>query len=292
MRLSPSSIAFEGFRIIRDRPWLILAWTGFYLASLLGMILILLLPNLGNLAAVEATGIQRDYGEIVARFGPSALVIVPLAMIMLIMLVTAVYRTVLTPGDKSPAHLKVGPDELRMFLVSLLVILIFALASGLYGATVIMLANASGNLHSLVTVLGSIGGGVLLGWLAVRLALAGVMTFAEHHFRLGAAWRLTKGQFWRLLLMLGLTFLFAILVVAFALGFSLALATLTGGFELLGELVNPDMTNLTPGLAVAILGQLLLQLAMSTLVIVLVFVIFYAPPAAAYRQLKASPVEP
>ncbi|MDP1736376.1 MAG: hypothetical protein Q8L23_02935 [Caulobacter sp.] len=292
MRLYPSSIAFEGFRIIRDRPGLILSWTGFYLASLLGMILILLLPNLGNLAAVEATGIQRDYGEIVARFGPSALLVVPLAMIMLIMLVTAVYRTVLTPEDRSPAHLKVGPDELRMFLVSMLVILIFALASGLYGATVILLANASGNLHSVVTVLGSIGGVVLLGWLAVRLALAGVMTFAEHHFRLGAAWRLTKGQFWRLLLTLGLTFLFAALVVVFAGVFSLVLATLTGGFEMMGALVNPDMTNLTPALAAAILGQLLLQLALQTLLIVLVFVIFYAPPAAAYRQLKTPPVAP
>ncbi len=292
MKLSPPSIAFEGFRIIRDRPGLVLAWTGFYLASLLGMILILLLPNLGNLAAVEATGAQRDYGEIVARFGLPALLVVPLAMIMLIMLVTAVYRTVLTPEDKSIAHLKIGADELRMFLVSLLVIVIFALASGVYGAVVITLANASGGLHGVVTVLGSIGGAFLLGWLAVRLALAGVMTFAEHHFRLGAAWRLTQGQFWRLLLSLGLTFLFAILVVAFALGVSLALATLTGGFELLGELVNPDMTDLTPGLALAILGQLLLQLAMSTLLIVLVFVIVYAPPAAAYRRLKATPEAP
>lgn len=292
MSLSPPAIAFEGFRIIRDRPGLVLAWTGFYLASLLGMILILLLPNLGNLVAVEATGAQRDYGEIVARFGPSALVVVPLAMVMLIMLVTAVYRTVLTPGDRRFAHLKIGADEVRMFLVSLLVIFIFALASGIYGAAVVLLANASGALHGVVTVLGSVGGVALLGWLAVRLALAGVMTFAEHHFRLGAAWRLTKGQFWRLLLTLVLTFCYAILVVVLAGVFSFGLAMLTGGFQLMGALVDPDLTNLTPGLALAVLGQLLLQLALQTLLIVLVFVIFYAPPAAAYRQLKASPKGP
>ena len=176
MKLSPSDTAFEGFRIIRDRPGLILAWTGFYLLSLLAMILILLVPNFGTLAAVEATGVQRGYSEILARYGPSALLVAVLAMAMLITLVTAIYRTVLNPEDKGFAHLKVGADELRMFLVSLLVIFIFAIASGLYGAVVVIAANASGGLHGLVTKVGSLGGVILLGWLAVRLSLAGVMT--------------------------------------------------------------------------------------------------------------------
>lgn len=287
MKLSPIDTAFEGFRIIRDRPGLILAWTGFYLLSLLAMIVILLAPNLGNLAAVEVTGVRRDFGELLARFGPALLVALLVALIMPIMLVTAIYRTVLNPEDRGFAHLKISADELRMFLVSLLVIFIFAIASGLYGAAVILLANASGDLQGVVTKVGSLGGAVLLAWLAVRLALAGVMTFAEHHFRLGAAWRLTKGQFWRLLLSLGLTILFAVLVVIAALTLSLVVAKVTGGLSLLGELASPDMTNLTPGLALAILGELLLQMGLQTLLIVLVFVIFYAPPAAAYRRLKA-----
>lgn len=287
MILSPSDTAFEGFRIIRERPGLVLAWTGFYLLCLLAMILILLVPNLGNLATVEATGVQRDYGQLLARFGAPILVIIPLAMAMLIMLVTAVYRTVLTPEDKGFAHLKIGADELRMFLISLMVIAIFALASGVYGAVVVVVANRAGALHGLVTFVGSIGGVVLLGWLAVRLALAGVMTFAEHHFRLGAAWRLTVGQFWRLLLTLGLTILYAILVVIMALTLSLVLAKVTGGFSLMGELASPDLTNLTPALALRGLGELLLQLALQALLIVMVFVIFYAPSAAAYRRLKA-----
>lgn len=287
MKLSPIDTAFEGFRIIRDRPGLILAWTGFYLLSLLAMIVILLAPNLGNLATVEVTGVRRDFGELLARFGPALLVALLVALIMPIMLVTAIYRTVLSPEDKGFAHLKISADELRMFLVSLLVIFIFAIASGLYGAVVVLLANASGELRGVVTKVGSLGGAVLLGWLAVRLSLAGVMTFAEHHFRLGAAWRLTRDQFWRLLLSLALTILYAVLVVIVALTLSLVVAQVTGGLSLMGELASPDMTNLTPGLALAILGELLLQMALQTLLIVLVFVIFYAPPAAAYRRLKA-----
>ena len=288
MIISPTDTAFEGFRIIRDRPGLILAWTGFYLLSLLAMIVVLLVPNIGNLAAVESTGVQRDFGELVARFGVSMFIAFPLAVIMPIMLVTAIYRTVLTPEDKGFAHLKISADELRMFLVSLLVILIFALASGIYGALVVIVANNSGGLHGAVTWVGSIGGAVLLAWLAVRLALASVMTFAEHHFRLGAAWRLTQGQFWRLLLTLALTILYAILVVAAALTLSIILAKLTGGFSLMGALAGPDLTHLTPALALGLLGELLLQMALQTLLIVLVFVIFYAPPAAAYRRLKAT----
>jgi len=285
--ISPTDTAFEGFRIIRDRPGLILAWTGFYLLSLLAMIIVLLVPNFGSLAAVEATGVQRDFGELAARFGVSIYIAFPLAVIMPIMLVTAIYRTVLNPEDKGFAHLKISADELRMFLVSLLVIFIFAMASGIYGALVVVVANNSGGLHRAVTVVGSLGGVVLLGWLAVRLALAGVMTFAEHHFRLWAAWRLTQGQFWRLLLTLGLTILYAVGVVILALLFSLLLAKLTGGFTMMGRLASPDLSHLTPALALGLLGELLLQMALNTLLVVLVFVIFYAPPAAAYRRLKA-----
>ena len=287
MIISPVDTAFEGFRIIRDRPGLILAWTAFYLLSLLAMIVILLAPNVGTLAAVEATGVQRDFSELFARFGVSMFFAFPLAIIMPIMLVTAIYRTVLNPEDKGFAHLKISADELRMFLISLLVIFIFALASGIYGALVVVISNMSGGLQGLVTKVGAAGGVILLGWLAVRLALAGVMTFAEHHFRLGAAWRLTQGQFWRLLLTLGLTILFAVLVVIAALTLSLVRAQLTGGFHLMGQLASPNLTNLTPAFALAVLGQLLLQMAVQTLLIVLVFVIFDAPPAAAYRRLKA-----
>ncbi len=286
MNISPTNTAFEGFRIIRARPGLVLAWTGFYLLALLAMILILLVPNLGNLAAVEATGAQRDFSELLARFGPPILIIFPMAVVMQIMLVTAVYRTVLTPEDKGFAHLKISADELRMFLVSLLVIFIFAMASGIYGAIVVVAANAAGGLHGVVTFVGSIGGVALLGWLAVRLALAGVMTFAEHHFRLVEAWRLTRGQFWRLLLTLGLTILYAILMVISALTLGLILARLTGGLSLMGALASPDLTNITPVLAVRLLAELLLQMAVQALLIVLIFVIFYAPPAAAYRRLK------
>lgn len=291
--VKPVDASFEGFRIIRDKPGLILAWTAFYLLSLLAMILILLLPNLGTLAAAEVGGAARDFDQLLARFGLPILIVFPLAMIMLTMLATAVYRAVLRPEDKAFAYLKLSGDELRVFASSVIVLLIFTFASGVYGVALVFLAHYAGPLADAVTFLGSLGGLALVVWLAVRLSLMGAMTFAERRIRLVAAWRMTRGHFWPLLWTLGLSVALILLVVLLSFSLSLLLATLLGGVSLLGELANPDLSNITPGFALAVLGQILLQLAMQTLLIVLILVVFYAPPCRAEQQLAGrAPVDP
>lgn len=287
MILSPSHTAFEGFRIIRDRPGLILAWSGFYLLSLVLMILILLLPNLGGLAAAEIGGGERGFDQLLARYGAPILIVFPLAMVMITMLVTAVYRAVLRPDDSRFAYLRLGGDEFRVFGVSLIVLLFFTLVSAVYGLGIVYLTNIAGPFHELVTFVGSFGALALIVWLAVKMSLAGVMTFAERGVRLRAAWRLADGHFWRLLATVALTAVFALIVVTLSFSLSFVLAKLLGGFSLLGELEHPRLGKITPGFALALLGQLLLQLTIQTLLIVLVLVIFYGPPAAAYRTLKA-----
>ncbi len=286
-RVQPLDAAFEGFRIVRDRPQLILAWTGFYLVSLLVMILILLVPNLGTLAASDHTGGQRDFDQLLARFGPAILIVFPLAMAMITVLAAAVYRAVLRPEEKSFAYLKLSWDEARLFALSVIVLLFFTLVSGAYGLGLVLLAQTVEPLREVITFLGSIGGLALIVWLGVRLSLAGAMTFADRRIRLLAAWRQTRGQFWPLLWTLGLTIVFVFVVVILAFAFSLVLATLLGGFSLLGELASPDLTDVTPGFALALLGQLLLQLAIQVLLIVLILVIFYAPPCRAEQQISA-----
>lgn len=287
-KVKPVDAAFEGFRIVRDRPQLILAWAAFYLVSLLVMIVILLVPNLGTLAASEHTGGQRDFDQLLARFGPAILIVFPLAMVMITMLAAAVYRAVLRPEEKAFAYLKFGWDEARLFALSVIVLFFFTLVSGLYGLALVLVGQLLGPLGEVVTVVGSFGGLALVVWLGVRLSLAGAMTFADRKIRLLAAWRQTRGQFWPLLWTLGLTIAFVIGVMVLAFSVSLILATLLGGFSLLGELASPDLTDVTPGFALALLGQLLLQLAIQVLLIVLVLVIFYAPPCRAEQQISAN----
>ncbi|MFZ5670629.1 MAG: hypothetical protein ACOY4K_14165 [Pseudomonadota bacterium] len=288
MTLAPSDAAFEGFRIIRDRPGLILAWTGFYLASLLAMVMVLLIPNIGALTAIAPVR-DRDFDQLFARFGPAFLVAMLLAMTMMTVLITAIFRAVLRPEESRWAGLRVGWDEARVFAVSVAVFFVFAVASAGFGLGVVVVGDIAPGLRGLLTVVGSAGGLALIVWLAVRFYLSGAQTFAEKRVALIGAWRLTHGQFWRLLWTVALSVVFALIVVTVAFTVSLVLARLLGGFSLLGELVNPDPGAITQGLALKLLGQLLLQLAIQALVIVLVLTIFYAAPAAAYRILKAPP---
>lgn len=286
MTLSPSDAAFEGFRIIRDRPGLVLAWTGFYLASLLAMVAVLLAPNIGALAAIEPSR-DRDFDQLFARFGPALLIALVLAMAMMTVLITAIFRAVLSPADARFAHLRLGWDEARVFAVSVAVFLVFGVASAGFGLGVVVLGDLAPALRGPLAAIGSVGGLALIVWLAVRFYLSGAQTFAEGRIRLIASWRLTHGQFWRLAWTVALSVVFALLVVVVAFTVSLLLARVLGGFSLLGELVNPDPGAITQALALTLLGQLLLQLAIQALLIVLVLTIFYAAPAAAYRILKA-----
>lgn len=287
----PVDAAFEGFRIVRDKPGLILAWTGFYLLSLLAMVGVLLIglgPKLLTIAPAEmGAGGARDLDQLLARFGLPVLIVLPMALIMTTMLAGAVYRSVLRPEEKTHSYLKFGMDELRLLGLSLLVVILFAVLSAVYGWVVFGLAHRlEGFAYGLVTFLASVGGVVLTLWLAVRLSLSAAMTFAERKIRIWAAWKQTRGHAPRLLAMWGMTILFVFLVTLLAAAASWAVAALLGGFAMLAQIDPSDLSHVSPGVALALLGQLLIQLAIQVLSLVLLLVVAYSPPARAYQQIK------
>lgn len=289
-RVRPLDAAFEGFRIIREKPGLILAWTGFYLLSLLAMVGVLLIglgPKLLTLAPAEAgAGGARDFDQLFARFGLPLLIVIPMALIMTTMLAAAVYRSVLRPEDKAFSYLKFGADELRLLLISLVVVFIIAVISGVYGAAVVAFSQQlDGMLYGFVTFLTSVGGLFLTVWLVARLSLTAAMSFSERRIALWSAWKLTRGHAPGLLAMWGLTILFVFLVTLLAAIASWAVAALLGGFAMLAQLDVQDLSHVSPGVALALLGQLLVQLAIQVLLLVLLLVVAYSPPARAYQQL-------
>lgn len=287
----PIDAAFEGFRIVREKPGLILAWTGFYLLSLLAMVGVLLIglgPKLMTLAPAEA-GMSggRDFDQLFARFGLPLLIVIPMALIMSTMLAGAVYRSVLRPEDKGFSYLKFGSDELRLLGVSLIVVAFFVVLSGVYGAAVVALSHRlEGLAYGLTTAATSIGGLVLTLWLAVRLSLSAAMTFSERRIALWSAWKLTRGHAPRLLAMWGMTILFVFGVTLLAAIASWMIAGLLGGFRMLEQLNVSDLSNVSPGMALALLGQLLVQMAIQVLLLVLLLVVAYSPPGRAYQQIK------
>lgn len=284
--VKPVDAAFEGFRIIRDKPGLILAWTGCYFLSLVAMVLILLLPNLGTLQAVTRGGGERNLDELLARFGPWILVVLAIAIVLVTVLPGAVFRAVLKPEQKRFAYMRLGADEWRMLGLYLLVVLAFSAASAAYGAVLVFALAQSGPLEWLVGGVGTIGGVALLGWLFVRLSLAGPVAVADDRLKIPTAWRLTFGEFWRLVATLLLSMLFYSGVFLLALCISLLLAKLFGGFSLLGELQEPDGAEITQASAIAGICLIVLQQAIWTLLIVLWVVIFSAAPARALQQLR------
>lgn len=278
--------AFEGFRIIRDRPGLILAWTGFYLLSLLAMILILLLPNLNTLAAVTHGGGERNLDELLARFGPWILIDLVIALLLVTVLPGAIFRAVLRPQDRSFAYMRFGADEWRMLGLYVIVVTLFSVASAVYGVVAVFALSLSGPIEWLVGGLATIGGLALVGWLFVRLSLAGPVAVADDKLKIQSAWRLTRGEFWQLVGTLLLSALFYLGVFLLALIVSVLVAKLFGGFSLLGELAQPSAGQITQGEALSGIGLILLQQAIWTLLIVLWVVIFCAAPARALQQLR------
>ncbi|HEY0053453.1 MAG TPA: hypothetical protein VGB49_08580, partial [Caulobacteraceae bacterium] len=131
MAFSPSDAAFEGFRLTRERPGAILAWSGFYLLALMLIFAVAALIVGPTVVASMGNPPQGDPEALAAWFAPLAgalAVLVPGMIIISAMLAAVVYRAVLRPQDSRMAYLRLGGDELRLFLVSFLLVLLWTLA--------------------------------------------------------------------------------------------------------------------------------------------------------------------
>ncbi|WP_309091202.1 hypothetical protein [Phenylobacterium sp.] len=129
----------------------------------------------------------------------------------------AVARAMLRPEERGFFFLRLSKRELWVGLTSLTLGLAAVVAGLLITAVVSFLAGMAGGTDS-----GLLLWGILLGlpafvgflYLAMRFSPAWVQAFAEERFVLVDAWRLTRGQGWRLVLMaLALVFLVLIICV-------------------------------------------------------------------------------
>jgi hypothetical protein len=170
----------------------------------------------------------------------------------------------------------------------LIIVLIFSVASGLYSVLTLFALWLSGPVEWLVGGVATLGGLALVGWLFVRLTLAGPVAVADERLDIRGAWMLTRGEFWRLVATLLLSILFYGGVLLLALVFSLVSTRLLGGFSLLGELSQPSAAHITQGEAVAGIGLIVLQQAIITLLIVLWVVVFCAAPARVLQQIRGA----
>ncbi|SFK26305.1 hypothetical protein [Caulobacter sp. UNC279MFTsu5.1] len=300
MQFKVTEAAFEGFRLIRREPRTIVIWAVFSLVA-----------SVALLAAMIASGFSRFMGVSAAQgtMTPEALtgflvgevIAIGGAILIASVMGAAVYRAILRPAEAPLTRLRLGGDELRLVLLSLIMGVVF---TGLLIALVIPVALVS-------TVIGFAGlagpgGGesgvgamagvvllVLFSYLlvfaglvffAVRLSLAGVMTFAERRLRVFESWRLTKGRFWRLLGCYSLTvaLMLPIYMVMMTVYFAVAFAFSGGDVgRAMGEIAQPDMTSLAAYFSPARIVYLVLAGAVGGVL----NAVMYAPAAAVYRAI-------
>lgn len=215
--LSPQMAAREGFRLMRREPKAFIAWTALWLATFSVAAFVVAVSRPGVVARAQA---PSGLAEIISRFGPFGLLLMIMFIVVWLVTALAAFRAVLHPDQRRWFFMRLGADELRLGVLTLVAFLaalgvgaapaylVFALASPILSAV-----PAATRLVAEVGVFITVWLDV---WLGVRLSLIAVETYSEGRFHLIAYWPVTRGRFWYLLasyfliflIFLGLTLLF------------------------------------------------------------------------------------
>jgi hypothetical protein len=277
-RFSPSEAALEGFRLTRERPWTILAWTGFYfigLTILFFAMLAVLGPSFRDMLE-RGDASEVDAMSAILAKSPQLGPILILAVFFNAIMVSGVFRLVLRPQDKGWAWLRIGADELRLTIVVLLLPLFIAAAVAFVDFAVVMVAQMTGAARYAPVIIASLALAITL-WIGVRLSLAAPATFVRRRIAIADSWRLTRGHFWSLAGMIVLAVIFWIMVLLLVVIIGYAVVAMAGGVEAM-----ENLSSLTPATLFALVFTYFVQIL---LLPVLQIVMIGGPLAIAYRQI-------
>lgn len=286
MTFSPTDAAFEGFRLTRREPKMIVALALVY-AVYTAVLLALIYYPLGEimrLASTMGTGEEPSQAQVMSMMNAYGQVVaisfLPTLFVNSIVQ-SAVMRAVFTPSDNRFSYLRLGKDELRVIAVNLLVTLALgAMAMFGFGVVGVLIGVAMAGYPLLVVLATLLGLAVIAGllWISVKLCLAVPMTFTEGHIVLAQSFHRTKGHFWPLVGMILLA-----VVLSLAVSF-------------LGSIVTTPLTMMTGGLTVlensasisgVMIAALFVWVVLSAILTTAQLLIMYAPLGAAWNALKS-----
>lgn len=287
MRFPVTDVAFEGFRLTREKPALVLA--GGVLLGLNGIASSLIATALaGDALRRVQTLLERGaqptdpaFQQAVVQMLPASALAGLTSLVVLSVIAALVFRAAL--GDRS-ARASLLADVARVTGVTLLtwalllgVNLLIGMILGVIGAL------SGGQLAALqaTAALATLIAGVVI---SVRLSLAGPMSVDEGRFRFRPSFETTRGRFWPLFGAYFVATVFALVVgVLGGLVLSAVFAFVPGAGGLgAAARFQAQPTDLSQALESARLAYVLLSGLPSGLAVVLLL----AAPAAAWRVLK------
>ncbi len=198
-----------GARVIRRRPISTLVWGGIYFLGLIGIWLFIRWIDM-PLIELSSTGqLQMPL--------PTRIVVELLTMVLMTIVFNAIYRALLRPYERDAAGLRVGPDELRVMGLRIVVSVVMFVAWIIIALIAVMVGS----------FLGFVTGGerrlldpLMLGlvaivaafaiWLFVRLSPIFPLTLYRRKLTVDGAWELTRGRFWKLFIAYLITGIFCI----------------------------------------------------------------------------------
>ena len=223
---------------------------------------------------------------ILASYMTILAVILPVSLIASAMIYAAVARSVLRPGESAFGYLRLGMDEVRVLVVSLVLCIVFVMLSavvfGGVGAVAGMAVASETPALWLVVVLLACAAIALFIWLAVRLSLAIPITMAERRIAIFDSFAFTKGRFWPLLGMVLLAGVMSIVVGLLGSLVGMPIQLATGGLEGLAGLEGESLAVILQTAWPAVAAWIVINAIMSALQVAVV----YAPFSAAYRDIK------
>lgn len=290
MAFSATDAAFEGFRVVRRKPVALVFWSLFYMLVFAATLLIVG-RGMANLMALSkdlegggATSFE-DLAPLFDAYTSFFALLTPLGLVTGAVLTAAIARSVLRPTESAFGYLRLGMDELRVLVVTLVLSIIFAIVLMIPMSFVIFMfvqaANGGGaaaGLGGALGVLATIAVGI---WLAVRFSLAVPITVAERKMAFFDSFRATKGRFWPLLGMGLIAFLMSMVVSMLGSIVIMPIQMAVGGFDRMADFSGEDLNVMLQAIWPAILTGVVTQSILSALQLA----VLYAPFSAAYRDL-------
>jgi hypothetical protein len=298
MKLS-IDFAFAGFDIIRKHPVAVLLWG--VAAMVFGLLTTVLMVAMAGpaLMALQAQGEtpSADPSQVFGRLGAMApvwLIAIVIGLLSGTIIQCAVFRSQLRPKDGGLGFMKLGGDEVRQAVVSILYFLAFmifyvlfvlvvSIVIGLLAAITSPLGNASGIIAVILVVVAF----VAFFYIMSRWSLVLVQSYDERKINIFGSLKLTKGAGWTLFFgyfLLGIVVIIAAVVI-YAILFGATMgASLGSGGDLtsaLRQMGQRDMSSVAALFTVSFLIQTLVGGLLSGVA----YALMYGASVSAYRTL-------